>query len=52
MKMVAQYRQNANAYREMAENEPRQDDKRILKTIAETWEKLANLLERDLTEDK
>ena len=41
MKMVAQYRQNANAYREMAESEPRQ-----------TWEKLANLLERDLAEGK
>jgi hypothetical protein len=52
MKLVAQYRQNANAYREMAASEPQRDDKKTLQTIAEAWEKLATLLERDLAEDE
>jgi hypothetical protein len=51
-KVVAQYRQNANIYREMAAQESRQDDKRTLETIAEAWEKLANLRERDLDKDE
>jgi hypothetical protein len=52
MKVVAQYRQNANAYRQMAAHESRQDDKKTLEIIAEAWEKLANLRERDLETDE
>ena len=52
MKVVARYRQNANAYRKMAAHEPRQDDRKTLETIAQAWEKLANLRERDLEKDE
>lgn len=52
MKVVAQYRENASVYRERSAHEPRQDDKKTLETIAEVWEKLANLRERDLVKDE
>ena len=52
VKAVAKYRQYANAYRELAARAPRQDDEESLEAIAAAWEKLADLRQRNLAEDK
>jgi hypothetical protein len=49
---VAKYRQYANAYRERAAHEPRQDDKESLEAIAAAWETLASLRQHNLAEDR
>jgi hypothetical protein len=51
MKVVAKYRQYANAYREMAARAPRQDDRESFEAIAAAWEELADLRQRNLSED-
>ena len=52
MKVVAKYRQYANAYRELAARAPREDDRESFEAIAAAWEELADLRQRNLSEDK
>jgi hypothetical protein len=52
MRVVAKYRQYANAYRELAERAPRQDEQESFEAIAEAWEELADSRQRNLAEDK
>jgi hypothetical protein len=52
VKVVSKYRLYANAYRELAARAPRQDDEESLEAIAAAWEKLADLRQGSLAEDK
>jgi hypothetical protein len=52
MKVVAKHRQYANAYREMAARAPRQDDRESFEAIAAAREKLVDLRQHNLAEDK
>lgn len=51
MRIVAEYRRNAEECRKLAKLLTKAEDKRALEQMAETWEKLAVLRERDLIPD-
>jgi hypothetical protein len=50
VRIVAEYRTNADECRKLAKLMPKPDDRETLERMAQTWEKLAKDHERDLEE--